>query len=225
MSAKLKAVIFDLDGTLVDSARDLTATLNYVLRHRGRPEIGIENVRHMVGHGSRALLIKGFDYSGNVPPEEELDRLQEMFLDYYNNHIADHTISFPGLWEALTELRSNDVKLAVCTNKVEDLSHKLLQSLGLDDFFCALTGGDSFDYKKPDPRHLLSTLELMDCDPDNAVMVGDSANDIDAARNASIPVIGVTFGYTPVPVEELNPDQVIDHYDKLIPALREIMKT
>ncbi|MFC7049370.1 phosphoglycolate phosphatase [Emcibacter nanhaiensis] len=223
MSNKLNAVIFDLDGTLVDSALDLTATLNHVLHLEGRPQISIDEVRHMVGHGSRALIIKGFDHSGEVPPEAELDRLQKIFLDYYNDHIADHTISFPGLWEALTELKGSGVKLAVCTNKVEDLSHKLLKSLGLDDFFCALTGGDSFDYKKPDPRHLLSTLELMGCEVDGAVMVGDSANDIDAARNAAIPVIGVTFGYTPVPVTELSPDRVIDHYDKLIPALQDLM--
>ncbi|WP_321389660.1 HAD family hydrolase [Emcibacter sp.] len=223
MSEKLKAVIFDLDGTLVDSARDLTATLNHVLGLEGRPKIHIDDVRHMVGHGSRALIIKGFDHSGEVPPDAEVDRLQGIFLDYYNSHIADHTIAFPGLHEALAELQDNGVKLAVCTNKVEDLSHKLLKALELDDFFCALTGGDSFDYKKPDPRHLTSTLELMGCPPEGAVMVGDSANDIDAARNAALPVVGVTFGYTPVPVEELKPNRVIDHFDQLIPALRDIM--
>tara|TARA_B100001939_G_scaffold348193_1_gene373644 strand:- start:5096 stop:5809 length:714 start_codon:yes stop_codon:yes gene_type:complete len=219
MSEKLSAVLFDLDGTLVDSARDLTLSLNHVLRQTGRPEVSLDEVRHMVGHGARALIMKGMEKTGDVPPEEEIDQLQDMFLAYYQAHMSEETVVFPGVHDALSRLKKNGIDLAICTNKSELLTHKLLEELELAPYFTAVTGGDSYPFRKPDPRTLLATLEKMGQSAEKALMVGDSANDIEAARAAGLPVIGVSFGYTPVPVQDLKPDIVIDHYNEFFPAL------
>ncbi len=219
MAIKPSGVIFDLDGTLVDSARDLSAALNHVLKCASRPEIALSEVRHMVGDGARALIIKGFSETGHLPGAKEIDAIQDEFLSYYSDHITDQTIIFPGARHVIETLADMKIPLGLCTNKAIKLTEKIIAEFDLTDYFSAIVGGDSFDYRKPDPRHLISTLEIMKADPQRAVMVGDSRNDIRAAQRAGIPVIGVSFGYSKTPIAELTPDMVIDHYDDFLSAL------
>ncbi len=219
MAIKPSGVIFDLDGTLVDSARDLSAALNHVLKQASRPEIALSQVRHMVGDGARALIIKGFSETGHLPDDAEIDIIQDEFLSYYSDHITDQTIIFPGAMRVIERLAEMQIPLGLCTNKAIKLTEKIMTEFGLADYFSAIVGGDSFDYQKPDPRHLTSTLEIMRVEAEGAVMVGDSGNDILAAQRAGIPVIGVSFGYSKTPIAELNPDIIIDHYDDFLNSL------
>ncbi len=222
MSPTPSAVLFDLDGTLVDSARDLSAALNHVLRKAARPEMEIDRVRHMVGDGARALILKGFSDSGAVPGNADIKAILDDFLDYYLENIAERTIIFPGARQVIEDLAAREIPLGLCTNKALRLSEKLMTEMGLAKYFSAIVGGDSFPYCKPDPRHLTATLEKMTAAPERAVMVGDSANDIIAAQKAHMPVIGVSFGYTKTPLAELNPDIIIDHFDDFPMALEKI---
>ena len=221
---KPSAVIFDLDGTLVDSALDLTATLNHLLRVNGRQTIGHDVVRHMVGEGARALIIKGFSHTGDLPSEDKIDEIFEEYLSYYLANVSVETVMFEGVSDVLNKLQAQSIPMAVCTNKITELTHALLKSLKIDHFFSAVTCGDSFDYKKPDPRHLLSTCDMMGIDPTAAVMVGDSASDVNSAIAANIPVIGVSFGYTAIPMAELGPSIVIDHFDEFMEALNVVRR-
>ena len=219
MSRKPSGVVFDLDGTLVDSARDLSAALNYVLKKARRPEIAMAQVRNMVGDGARALIIKGFSESGTMPDRAEIDAIQTDFLEYYYQNITDQTIIFPGAMRVIEKLAEMEIPLGLCTNKAIRLTEKLMTEIGLSDYFTTIVGGDSFDYQKPDPRHVISTLEMMAVSPHMAIMVGDSANDIVAARDAGVSSVAVSFGYSKIPVADLNADIVIDHYDDFFDAL------
>jgi phosphoglycolate phosphatase len=219
LNNKPSAILFDLDGTIADTALDLSATLNHLLTVAGRDTIDHSLVRHMVGQGAKVLLLKGFSHTGHAPDEEELEELYLQYIDYYIKHIADETVLFPGAVRVLETLRSQDIPLAICTNKNIELTHALLQELKIDHLFSAVTCGDSFTFKKPDPKHLIATCELMDADPENAIMVGDSINDIKAGNAADMITVGVTFGYTERPVQEFGPDIVINHFDEFFDAL------
>ncbi len=214
-----RAVVFDLDGTLVDTAPDLTSALNWVLESEGREPLPEMDVRHMVGRGGRHLLMRGLAVSGVTASEAELDLLLPRFLAYYGDHVAERSTLFPGVEAALLSLSAHGVRLAVCTNKPIGLTEPLLAALGIDRHFQAILGGDSFTFRKPDPRHLLETLNRLEVAAAEAVMVGDSDSDVKAARGAGMPVIGVSFGYTETPIHELGVDKIIDHYDELLPAL------
>ncbi len=222
---KLKnaAIMFDLDGTLMDTAPDLAASMNFVLQQNGRREVPASDVRNMVGRGARVLIERGMAATGDPASEEELDGLFDQFLEYYLDHIADHSAVFPNVEKTLSELREAGAILAVCTNKPEGASIKLLKEFNLDGYFSAIVGGDSLAVRKPDPGHILGTIEKMGGTTTAAVMVGDSANDIDAAIAAGIPVIGVPFGYTPIPIHELGANVVVDHFDDMIEALVELL--
>ncbi len=217
------AIIFDLDGTLVDSALDLTASLNYVLKKAGRQAIDIEHVRNMVGQGARALIVKGFSHTGTLPTDSEIDVLLTEYLDYYFDHISAQTVLFDGLEEVLKSLKQQNIPMAVCTNKVSKLSNALLKNLEIDHYFSAVTCGDSFDFKKPDPRHLLKTCKMIGVDPSKAIMVGDSKIDIDTAIAANIPSIAVSFGYSEIAISALGADMVIDHYDQFMDAAAKLI--
>lgn len=214
------AILFDLDGTLVDSAQDLYLALNHILHLSGRPEMRLEQVRNMVGSGARAMIIQGFSETGTLPPHDEIDQLLKLFLDFHMDHMSGEEILFPGVKEMILQLAEMKVPLGLCTNKSLRLTHKLMHKIGLTDYFTAIVGGDSFDYQKPDPRHLTSTLDMMDCPKDRAIMVGDSGNDIIPAQKAAMPVIAVSFGYTHTPVADFNPDMIIDHFDDFFKALK-----
>jgi phosphoglycolate phosphatase len=212
-------VVFDLDGTLADTAPDLTAALNHSLVRLGRRTVPEEDVRHMVGHGARALLQKGLAATG-----EMTDALVEqgfpIFLDYYAEHICEGSRIFPGLETALDALSGIGVKLAVCTNKLEHLSRKFLDAVGWSNRFDALVGGDTVGIRKPDPAPLLETVAR--CGGGRAVFVGDSITDTTTGKNANIPTVAVTFGFSDRPPAQLGADRLIDHFDQLVPALRDL---
>ncbi|WP_417684174.1 phosphoglycolate phosphatase [Roseibium sp.] len=215
----MSVLVFDLDGTLVSSMDDLTATLNAVLVEEGHKAIAPESVRSMVGHGAKVLLQRGLEANGVTWTEESLQPLYTRFLDYYEAHIADFTRPFPGVIDALEDFRAQGWRLAVCTNKVERLTLPLLQALDMTQHFDAVVGGDTFARPKPDAAPVLGAIERAGGTLEGSVMIGDSVTDIDAARAAGIPVIAVDFGYTPVPVEQLGPDKVISHFDELASAI------
>ena len=210
----VEALIFDLDGTLVDTAPDLMGATNHALSLVGRRPISMEEVRHMVGHGARALIERGLAATGASLPEEKIVDLHKAFLEYYADHIADHSLIFDGLTQVLEKARSHKIKLGVCTNKVEGLSHKLLRALKMADYFGAVVGGDTLPIMKPDPSPYREVAKRLGVDAARTMMFGDSETDIRTAQNAGVPVVAVTFGYTPQPVETYNPTHIISHYDQ-----------
>jgi len=215
--------VFDLDGTLADTAGDLVGTLNAILESEGLPPLPLNEARDMIGAGARALIERGFEAQRRELAPARLDELYRAFLAHYAEHICVETRLYPGVVEALDQLEVAGFKLAICTNKVESHSAKLLRMLGVEGRFAAICGRDTFPYFKPDPRHLTMTIDQAGGDPGRAVMVGDSRTDIVTAKAAGIPVVAVTFGYTDVPVEELGPDQVIHHFDQLNDAIAQLL--
>ncbi len=216
---RFDAVLFDLDGTLVETAPDLTAALNHTLVHVGLPPVALDEVRHMIGDGARALLAKGIQAAGRAADEKTLAEWFDILLEHYSHHVADASHPFPDVDAQLQALRAGGARLGVCTNKPIALTEKLLAELDLARHFDVLMGGDSLPVRKPDPAHLLESLKRIDVAPTRAVMVGDSGNDVQAARNAGLPVIVVSFGYTATPPGELGADMVIDGFDELPAAL------
>ena len=210
-------VVLDLDGTLVDTAPDLVATLNAILAREGLPPVGYEAARNFVGSGARMMVERGFVAAGRTMPAAAIDGFTRDFLEHYATHIADSSAPFPGVEAALDTLAERGYRLAVCTNKIEKLSVRLLDALGLSKRFAAICGADTFGIIKPDPEILRRTIAR--ADGDGAVMVGDSLVDIATARAANIPVIAVDFGYTDTPVVELAPDRIISHFMDLPEAV------
>jgi phosphoglycolate phosphatase len=211
-------LVLDLDGTLIDTAGDLVATLNLILRGEGLRPIPFDDARGLIGNGAKAMLEAGFIASGAKLPPERLDILFEAFIAYYTEHIADLSAPFPGALAALDRFAAEGWRLAICTNKLEALARHLLGRLGIVDRFALVAGQDTFGIRKPDPRHLTKTIAGAGGDPQRAVMVGDADFDILVARAAAVPVIGVSFGYSAVPIADLRPDRVIDHFDGLFEA-------
>ncbi len=215
-------LVFDLDGTLLETAPDLVGTLNEILTEEGLQPIPLSTAKTYIGQGAKMMIEKGFAANGATAGDGRANELMPVFLDKYEARIARETYAFPGLLDALDRLQQEGWDFAVCTNKHERLARILLEELGLTNRFVAITGGDSFAHKKPHPEHLLKTVELAGASPEDTIMVGDSRSDIDAAKAASIPVIAVDFGYTPVPVDQLGPDVVISHFDQIHEAIRTI---
>lgn len=222
MTTPTKTLVFDLDGTLVDSVRDLVPALNHTTAQDGLPPIEIEDVGHVVGKGALKMIELAFAFHNRPLSQERLMELFPQFLTYYEDHIADHTLFFDGVFEALDVLENEGWTFAVCTNKYQNLAEKLLHALGKASRFPVVTGGDTFDFKKPDPRHITETVALAGGTPERTIMVGDSINDIEAAHRANIPSIAVDFGYTDMPVADMNPTKIISHFDGLASAVRSI---
>ncbi len=209
-------VVFDLDGTLLDTAPDLTAALNHALTVMGRPAVPEASVRHMVGHGARALLQKGLAATGEMS-EALVEQGFPIFIDYYSANIAVGSRPFPGIEAALEVLSSRGVKLAVCTNKLESLSRQLIDAIGWQDRFVALVGGDTLPVRKPDPAPLFEAIARSG--GGRAAFVGDSITDTLTGQNAKIPTVAVTFGFSDRPHDQLGADRLIDHFDELVGAL------
>ncbi|MGO4704469.1 HAD-IA family hydrolase [Microvirga sp. 2MCAF38] len=216
--------VFDLDGTLADTAGDLIATLNVVLAQEGLEPLPLAKARDMIGAGARALIERGFAAAGRQISPERLEQLFGHFMIHYGENIRVQTELFPGVKKALLDLEKAGFLLAICTNKVEEHSVKLVEALGISRRFAANCGRDTFPFFKPDPRHLLRTIERAGGDTCRAVMIGDSKTDIVTAKAANIPSIAVPFGYTDVPVVKLGPDIVIDHFDELFGATMSLLK-
>ena len=208
-------LVFDLDGTLADTAGDLVSTLNALLIREGLAAIPFHDARAMVGAGARALVLRGLKANGVEPSEAQLEQLFADFLKHYEEHIADETALYPGVTAALDRFAQAGWSFAVCTNKIEYPSVLLLTALGVAGRFAAICGKDTFEVSKPDGDALLKTIAKAGGDPRRAIMVGDSKTDIETAKNARVPVVAVNFGYTELPVESYGPDLVIGHYDEL----------
>lgn len=216
-------VVFDLDGTLVETAPDLVRATNHIMGLAGLSPVPAASIRPAISFGARVMIETGFKLHGRVPDPTETDRLLRHFLDYYADNIAVDSHAYPGLEIALEGLAAKGAQFAVCTNKQEKLSRKLLDALGLSRHFKALAGRDTFPVYKPDPGHLTGVIRQAGGDPGRAIMVGDSETDIKTARAAGIPVIGVPFGYTDVPMRDLGPDKVIEHYRELAAAVAHLL--
>jgi phosphoglycolate phosphatase len=215
-------VVFDLDGTLVDTAPDLCAALNHALGTLGRPGVPADDVRHMVGHGARKLLERGLAATGEVSPAL-VEAGVPSFLEYYAANIAVGSRPYPGVEAALDTLAAAGCGLAICTNKPAALSAALITALNWDSRFAANLGFDSVPAPKPDPGHLFATIAAAGGDAGSTIFVGDSITDTTTARAAGVPVVAVSFGFSDRPVAELGADMVIDDYAALVPALRSLM--
>jgi phosphoglycolate phosphatase len=211
-------IVYDLDGTLADTAGDLVATLNWLLGREGLAPMPVENAGSLVGAGARALIERGFAASGRTLEPQKLAALFGDFLAHYNAHIADLTQLYPGVETALAAFARAGWRQAVCTNKLEGSAKLLMNSLGVAERFAFICGQDTFGVGKPDPKPLLMTIAACGGASDRAIMVGDSATDIKTARAAGLPVIAVDYGYTDTPVDELGPDRVVSHFEQLAEA-------
>ena len=218
MAKLAPTIVYDLDGTLADTAEDLVATLNWLLAREGRAPLKVENAGSLVGAGARALIARGFAASGKSLEPEKLEALFVDYLSYYSAHIMERSRLYPGVDKALAAFERAGWRQAVCTNKTESLAKLLITKLGIAGRFAFVCGQDTFGVGKPDAKPLLETIVASGGARERAIMVGDSDTDIKTARAANVPVIAVDFGYADVPVEELGPDRVVSHFDELMQA-------
>jgi len=214
-------IVFDLDGTLVDTAPDLANALNDVLARRGHETVTLETIRHAVGHGARVMIEEALRRAGVT---DDIDRMLAEFLVHYEANIAAESRPFPGAVAALDILAEAGARLAVCTNKRAYLSQKLLAELDLQSYFQALAGRDTFAVSKPDPGHLTQVIAAAGGDPGRAVMIGDSVTDLLAAKGAGVPSILVRFGYAACSLDGIAPDASIDHFDELVPTAARLLE-
>jgi phosphoglycolate phosphatase len=214
-----RTIVFDLDGTLIDTAPDLVDTLNVVFAREGLPQVPYETARNLIGGGARTMIARGIEQDGRIVPPAKLERMFTDFIAHYSEHVAVRSRPFPGLIEALDVLNAAGCRFAVCTNKFERLSILLLNELKLAGRFAAICGQDTFGMQKPDPEVLRRTVAAAGGDLGQAIMIGDSLTDIRTARAAGVPVIAVDFGYSERPVAEYAPDRVISHFAQLPAAI------
>lgn len=216
MPKAFDVVAFDLDGSLADTSLDLAAALNHALVRLGRPQVPTESVRHLIGHGARALLRRGLAATG-AAPEELVETGFPIFIDYYLDHICVGTRPYAGVEAALGRLQAEGTKISLCTNKQEAPTFALLDALGWRNLFDAVVGGDTLPVRKPDPAPLFEAVAR--AGGGRAAFVGDSITDADTAKAARLPFVAVSFGFSDRPVEQLGADAVIDDYGALSEAL------
>ncbi len=214
-----QTLVFDLDGTLADTARDLIPALNRVIAQDRLQPVTAAEVGHVVGHGARSMIEAAYRLRRRNLTSTRLDVLFDRFLEDYAANIANETILFDGCLAAMQQFADAQWKLAICTNKPIAMTHLLLDRLGVGEKFAAISGGDSFPYKKPDPRHLTETIREAGGRREKAVMVGDSITDIRTAKAAGVPIVAVDFGYSSEPVRTLGADFVISRFAELWPAV------
>ncbi|MGI9465281.1 MAG: HAD-IA family hydrolase [Aestuariivirgaceae bacterium] len=215
----VSTVVFDLDGTLVDTAPDLMHATNAVLAAHGRRAVSLDEIRQMVGQGARKLIDRGFILTGEPISGERLDPLYDEFVEYYAANIAVESKPYPGVVDLLNACAASGVKMAVCTNKLESLSVNLIDELNLAHFFGAIIGPDTVGIAKPDVAPYRAAVERAGGRLASSLMIGDSETDIRTAKAAGVPSIGVSFGYTDRHVSYFGPDHVIDHFDEVWPIL------
>lgn len=218
----MSVIVFDLDGTLVSSADDLIAALNFSLDETGYQSVPSESVAQLVGMGAKVMIQRALEFQDVEWTDAMVQPLFHRFLHYYSDHIAVNTRPFEGVEAALHSLAQDGWKLSVCTNKTEQLARKLLDQLDLTKHFSSIVGGDTFSKPKPSADPILGCIKQSAGELNGSIMVGDSRADIEGARNAGIPSIGVDFGYSPVPIADLNPNRVISHFDNLFEAVLEL---
>lgn len=215
--------VFDLDGTLVDTAPDLVGALNVALALEDLAPLTTPELRPLVGRGARVIIERGLKTRGCTVSPERFEELAAAFFAHYELHIADESTLYPDVAQVLERLAGDGYALAVCTNKPEKLSNLLLDALGLGDRFEAVCGADTFPVKKPDPLHLIGTIERAGGDRGRAILVGDSPTDRETARNAEIPCVLMDYGYTDVPATELGAEAVLSHFRDVPATLRKLL--
>src|SRR5215831_17282163 len=215
-------IVFDLDGTLIDTAPDLVETLNVIFAREGFAPVPYATARMLIAGGAKVMIARGVEAEGHALPASKLEQMFTDFIAHYSEHLADKSRPFPGVIDALDVLARRGHRLAICTNKLESLSVRLLNELALADRFASICGQDTFGIQKPDPEILRRTVAAAGGTLPHAIMIGDSVTDIRTARAAGIPVVAVDFGYSERPVAEFDPDRVISHYADLLPAIAAI---
>jgi len=215
-------IVFDLDGTLIDTAPDLISTLNFILSSEGLPPVAYNDGRRMIGGGILGMIERALNAESHYRPKLEIDRMFRAFVDHYGAHIAESSRPYPHVDSVLEHLGAEGCHLAVCTNKLEFLSVRLLEELKLSHHFLAICGRDTFGVQKPDPEMLRQTILRAGGKPSHAIMVGDSETDVRTSRAAAIPVVAVDFGYSEVPIATFNPDSIIGSFAELPTAIAEI---
>lgn len=218
-----RTVVFDLDGTLIDTAPDLISAVNHILETEGLEPVDVDRLRPVISLGGRVMIETGLTLRGAAYNALQVDALFRRFIAYYSQNMSIHSRPFAGLEAELDRIAAAGGTLAVCTNKQETMARQLLDELGLISRFAALTGRDTFPVCKPHPNHLTGTIEKAGGDPTKAIMIGDSETDVRTAKGAGIPVVGVTFGYTDIPVTALDCDAVISAYAELPAALTSVL--
>lgn len=211
-------IVFDLDGTLVDTAPDLIGTLSWLLAEEGLDPVDLAAARDLIGHGMKPMIEKALRRQGRGGTQEEIDAVYGRYVVAYEARIACESRPYPNIIEALDRLSGEGFVLAVCTNKIERLAKLLLAELDLARHFAFIAGADTFDVRKPDGRHILLTVKAAGGDLERIVMIGDSETDVAAARSAGVPVIAYARGYTAVPLDRLSPDVIVENYS-LLPAI------
>lgn len=217
-------VIFDLDGTLVDTAPDLVRAANYSLAQAGLPPVSADVITPFVGFGARRMIVAGLSAHGVSLNDTAIDDLLARYLSFYADNIAVESRPYPRVVEEIEILRQRGAAIAICTNKLEAMSRRLIGALALEHHFAAIVGRDTLPVCKPHPDHLLAAILRAGGDPATAVMVGDTETDIATARAARVPVIGVSFGYSPVPIDRFAPDLVMDQYGGLADRVQRLLE-
>ncbi|MCH8202418.1 MAG: phosphoglycolate phosphatase [Proteobacteria bacterium] len=212
----IDTIILDLDGTLVDTAPDLTSALNHVLASAGREAVALEEVRHMVGFGARAMIFKGLDHTGGRLPEVQIEFLHRRFLDYYKHNICAYSLPYPGAVAILEAFKAAGKALGICTNKPTALAEQLLEELGLDDYFGAVVGGDAVTASKPDPEHLAAVIDSLEGRRKTSLFIGDSEVDLLAGQALGVPVFLMTHGYSQHSLNGLGADLLLDNFNELL---------
>ena len=216
-------IVFDLDGTLIDTAPDLVRAANHCLAHRGLPAASPHIIKSYVGYGAKRTIEAALMANDVELTDPEVDHLLEIYLEFYANNIAVESRPYPHVIDQIEMLRSAGATIAICTNKREDMSNRLISALELNHHFAAIAGRDTFTVHKPDPGHLIGTIEQAGGNVRHAIMIGDTDTDIKTARAANIPAIGVTFGYSPAPIADFSPDAVIDDYANLSSVIGDLL--
>lgn len=219
------AVLFDLDGTLIDSAPGVAWSLNQAMAAEGRPQLTVERVKDLLGKGAVHLVGEALDDEDGPDDPDQAARIKDAFLQIYSENPVQDTVMFPCVMDMLESLQARDIPMALCTNKPEITTRPVLKAFDFERFFPVVLCGDMARYKKPDGRHILETAELMNADPARAVMVGDSENDIYAAHEAGVSSVCVTFGYCHEPFDVLNPSVLIDSFENFDAAFSAAMLT
>ncbi len=222
IASRFDTVIYDLDGTLIDSAKDMQVAVSRVLADHGLPAVTEDDLRNYMGQGSKVTVGKAFAKFGRTLDEATLSAVTAEFVRYYEADPVSHTVAFRGVDIVVARFAGLGLKQGVCTNKFERPSRMILEHLKLMPPIAAVAGADTFPVRKPDPRHILMLIERMGSSPDRAVMVGDSVHDVKAAHAAGLPAVLVSWGYTDIPASELGADAVIDRFEALPYALEQI---
>jgi phosphoglycolate phosphatase len=220
-----EALIFDLDGTLIDSAPDVRAAANRVLVDAGRRPLTLDEVKNLIGQGGRALIENALALTGQPGTSDEIECGLENFLTTYAGNPSENTTVYPGAREALESFRADGVRLGICTNKPGRTTAAVIRALDLDRYFAVVSCGDAVPYRKPDGRHVLRVVDALGTRAQTTALIGDSENDISAAVAAGVRSVAVTFGYSHVPYDELGADALIDRFDELPTALERIAAT